>query len=379
VNLRELKSMTYGLLNDASQQAVNFGTIVGYLNIAQNVLGNLLWNVDREKFLGINYQSTVNGTRDYSTPTDLRELVRVTIGNYEATRFPVRDLNAINANTLYRGVWPNQIWYNEMEGTAPGKTTVRIFPTPIAGAGGDGVAGTATASSTTTITLPTGVGASAVDDFYNGMTIYFVTGAVAGTTAIVTDYVGSTRVVTFAVQTDPGLASVVIGDYDLLLWYYRRPVDFHVNGTYDGIATGVGATSTILDTAAPFNTTATTNTDFWKNAQIRFTSGSNNGILRRVSSQTLASSTITFTPVVVTATTTGDTYELDQMSILPEHVHYLMPYYAAGLASSKVGMDGSSFMGLWNAEIEAMRRRLVDNVEVNIPGEVSQGAAKARQ
>ena len=378
MNLRELKSTTYALLGDASQQGVNFGTIISYLNVAQTVLGNLLWNVDREKFLGIDYQSTSTGTRDYSTPSDLRELVRVTIGNYEATRLPVRDLNATQANTLYRGVWPNQIWYNEMEGTLPGKTRVRIFPTPITGSGTTGVTGTATASSTITITLPTGIGASADDDAYNGMTLLFTSGVLSGTSVTVTDYTGSTRVVTFATIVDPGLASVVIGTLDLGMWYYRRPRDFHVKGIAEGAATATGSTLTILDTSVPYNTTATGYTDFWKYAQVRMTSGSNEGIFRRVVSQTLATSTITLDTALPTATATADTFEIDQMSILPEHVHYLMPYYAAALAAPKVGMDGAQFMNIWNNEIASMGSRLTSNVEVNIPGEVSQGTQRAR-
>lgn len=314
MNLRELKSQTYALLGDASQQKVNFGIVVGYLNIAQTILGNLLFNVDREKFLAIDSQTTTNAISDYQTPIDLREIVRVVVGRsatvrgYEATRMPARDLNAVEMNTLYRPVYPNQIWYNEMEGTEPGKTTVRIFPTPITGSG-------------------------------------------------------------------------VVASTGLTIWYYRKPVDFHVLGTYDGVATGVGTTTTVIDTAAPYNTTATTNTDFWKYAMWRGTSGSNNGIIRRVLSQTPASSTFTFasSPVLPTATTTSDTFELDQMSILPDYTHYLMPYYAAALASPQAGMDGSHLMARWDRELEMIGSRLMNNIEVNIPGQVSQGAAARAQ
>lgn len=308
-SLRDLKSLTYALLDDASQQAVNFGIIVGYLNIAQDIIGNLLWNVDREKFMNIDTQSATNGVADYPTPSDLRELVRVVVNTkYEYTRFPARDLNALNQNTLYRSVYPNQMWYSEKEGSAPGKTIVRLFPTPATGAGA--------------------------------------------------------------------------GSSNLDIWYYRRPMPFHVNGTQDGVATSSGSvgasTSTLLDTGLVYNTTATGYTDFWKYAQVRLTSGNNAGRICRLVSQTLASSTLTLDVVLPTATATSDTYEIDQMSILPEYTHYLMPYYAAGLAASKVGKDGTVYRQYFFDELEQMRQRLVNNVEINIPGEVSQGVQRAR-
>lgn len=70
------------------------------------------------------------------------------------------------------------------------------------------VTGTATAGAASTITLA--AGASAVDGFYNGMPIAITGGAGSGQTAIITDYVGSTRVCTVARPwtTTPGATSV---------------------------------------------------------------------------------------------------------------------------------------------------------------------------
>ena len=63
-------------------------------------------------------------------------------------------------------------------------------------------ADTAQATSTTTITLATG--ASATNDTYNGMTVYIASATLgAGQLAVISDYVGSTRVATVPTWTAP--------------------------------------------------------------------------------------------------------------------------------------------------------------------------------
>jgi hypothetical protein len=57
--------------------------------------------------------------------------------------------------------------------------------------------GTATAGAASTITLQ--VGSSAVDDFYNGRVIRITGGTGAGSSGLISDYVGATRVATVAV------------------------------------------------------------------------------------------------------------------------------------------------------------------------------------
>ena len=66
---------------------------------------------------------------------------------------------------------------------------------------------TAQAGGATSITLDTG--ASAVDDTYNGLTIYIVSGTGAGQSKAITDYVGSTKVATVSTWgTNPDNTSV---------------------------------------------------------------------------------------------------------------------------------------------------------------------------
>jgi len=71
------------------------------------------------------------------------------------------------------------------------------------------VTGTATAGGAGTITLA--AGASAVDDFYNGMVISITSGTGNGHIGLITDYVGSTKVATVQASTAtfvPGASSV---------------------------------------------------------------------------------------------------------------------------------------------------------------------------
>jgi hypothetical protein len=70
------------------------------------------------------------------------------------------------------------------------------------------VTGTATAGGAGTITLA--AGASAVDDFYNGMVISITSGTGNGHVGLITDYVGSTKVATVQASTTtfvPGASS----------------------------------------------------------------------------------------------------------------------------------------------------------------------------
>ena len=67
--------------------------------------------------------------------------------------------------------------------------------------------GTAQAGASTTITLAST--ASAVDDFYNGLTLYITSGTGAGQSRVITDYVGSTKVATVAAWViNPDVTSV---------------------------------------------------------------------------------------------------------------------------------------------------------------------------
>ena len=113
-------------------------------------------------------------------------------------------------------------------------------------------------------------------------------------------------------------------------------------------------------------------TGFWTGAQIRFTSGNNDGLIRRVTTLTPGSSQFTV-DALPTGTTTNDKYEIDQYPVLPDHLHHLMIYYAAAGLAPKRGIDRTRFIERWEKEFEDIRRRYQDNIDANVPGSRSQG------
>jgi len=65
----------------------------------------------------------------------------------------------------------------------------------------DPICGTAAAGAATSITIPSSMSPSKVDDYYNGVSIEVASGTGADTRVLVSDYVGSTRVLTLASGT----------------------------------------------------------------------------------------------------------------------------------------------------------------------------------
>lgn len=306
MNLRELKSFVYSLIQDPGEEACQFGEVVSYLNIGQSVLASVLWNIEREKFLGIQNFSvdssspvspdqTRSATGDYLCPADLNEIVRVTLNGVECNRHPVRELNALTKNTLYRPVKGSQQFFSEIGDTA-GRTKIRIAPVP--------------------------------DE---------------------ADAIG--------------------------IWYFKKPTDFHELGSYEGTSTA-GSTTTVTCTAAPMIGAGGDDT-FWANAEIRLTSGAGGliGQKRRVTSYNVATGVFTFDALAASAGT--NTFELDQVSIIPSQHHHLIGYYAAALAAPKKGMDPQQFWGVWNDHMNMLKRKYQDNVEANVAGDSPAGVRGA--
>jgi hypothetical protein len=142
------------------------------------------------------------------------------------------------------------------------------------------VTGTATAGSAGSITLA--AGASATDDAYVGMIISITSGTGSGSTGVITDYVGSTKVATVQATTasfTPGASSAysiaanvgykpVSSSFDSVTIYYNNDGVLHkatgCRGTFS-LSAEVGAIPTIdfeftgiynapTDTAAPAST-----------------------------------------------------------------------------------------------------------------------------
>lgn len=84
----------------------------------------------------------------------------------------------------------------------------------------------------------------------------------------------------------------------------RQELARHMQDSWIGIATG-GSTLTVVDTKL------TQGNNFWRNAWVLLTSGTNNnGQIRQASGSTLSSNTVTFAPAVTDAVAAAATYEL---------------------------------------------------------------------
>jgi hypothetical protein len=122
--------------------------------------------------------------------------------------------------------------------------------------------GTAQGGGSNTITLDTS--ASAVNDFYNGAVVRILSGAGAGQSAIISDYVGATKVATvgqtWATQPDnssvfaiyplgsiPGATAPTAGEVADAVWEEAR-ADHATSGTYgEGVALATGQAAAIAD------------------------------------------------------------------------------------------------------------------------------------
>ena len=300
MDLKQLLSATGSMIGDPAFRQIQKPETISFFNMAQQELVSMVWDFDKTKFLVVNTQTSTSGTADYLVPANMRQIVRVLYAGKEYRPIAPEDLEALTDNEYKRPIKGVSGFYVEMQGSEPGRSQVRIFPTP----------------NTTT----------------------------AG---------------------------------EIEIWYYQAGRDFHPQGVYSGIATG-GSTTTLLDTGAPFMTTGTAYTDFWLGANILFTNANNDGQFRRVKTVTEASGTFTLDSALPTAAASTNTYEIRQVSILPPHLHHIMPYYAAWLAAPQVGKDGTPFKVTWESFIQGLKSRYLENVRVHLPGEVLPGIAPLR-
>jgi len=174
------------------------------------------------------------------------------------------------------------------------------------------------------------------------------------------------------------------GTENIKVWYFRKPTDFHELGTYDGTTTSDGSTTpfiTLIDTKIPFTgTTDGTMNSFWVGAQIRFTSLLNNNQRSRVTTHAISTDTLTF-DAVSDRVLTGTTYELDQVSVIPDQYHHLIAYYAAFMAAMKLGQP-APWMQQVQLELDMLKAKWLSNVEAggtgHMPGTASDRVEHAR-
>lgn len=313
MNLGEMISMVSQLLGDTKEEKVYRPEIIQFINMGQNIVSGVLVNIERESWLAIDLATIAQGSTDadseFSLPTDLRHLVRlstsISVGGQpvECVRWPAGNIASLLKNTAIQPLRGARHYCVELGGRtadyAPGQSRVRIYPNKVSG---DLItlyyikrgqefkdvdvwdstltsAGSTTTFRDTTLPYSGGSARTGVTDAWVGAEVFFRTGAAKGQRS---------RVTAFA----PGAAG---------------------SGTYG---------------------------------------------------------TCTVSPAFGVAPASGDSYALSKVSIIPPQHHHLICYYAAALGAPKVGLDPMEFMGHFENEMDRMRKKWIDNVTANVVGQI---------
>jgi hypothetical protein len=161
----------------------------------------------------------VASTELYSLPVDCKKIVMIEY-MFDSLYYPIkntnyRDLFQYSSAANFSFIDMEEKRYYELDSqigivpTPVGAVTagIRVTYYPHAGHLHSGlVAAVAGTGPTTTVTLATG--ASTDDDAYNGQYLHIVSGTGAGQKALISDYVGATKVATVVFATAPTTASV---------------------------------------------------------------------------------------------------------------------------------------------------------------------------
>lgn len=178
--------------------------------------------------------TTTEGTREYDLKTTTNPFADIMDISESGVNYDVNASTSNNQTLTYKPIWelnkefpgwrgvsnsiPQHYYYKKAQ------KTIGLYPEPNAANAGlylhvNGYhlpkilnAGTAAAGTTTTLTLATGSATvpspSITNDYYNGLYVEIYSGTGAGQKLLITDYVGSTRKITFATATTPSTDSV---------------------------------------------------------------------------------------------------------------------------------------------------------------------------
>jgi hypothetical protein len=95
----------------------------------------------------------------------------------------------------------------------------------------------------------------------------------------------------------------------------RRSIAANLDQPPSGTATGNGSTTTLLDT------NYIGGDDEFNGGWLVFTSGTNDGLIRRVTDYATSTGTLTFKPAATASTATNDTYEFWRSEYPPDRIH----------------------------------------------------------
>lgn len=175
--------------------------------------------IERERLIKTATTAGVASQELYDAPADLLDIVRVTYGGVECTRFPVTELGALATNRLREPTKGLQQFFYELAKPTgvPGRGQIGIRPVPNDTANivvyyvpmpvrrYKAVQGTTTGAGTTTTALDSVLSAYP-DDFWNDTQFRILTGPMRGQFRNVSDFSSGTGTITWttAIEAAPG-------------------------------------------------------------------------------------------------------------------------------------------------------------------------------
>jgi hypothetical protein len=273
--------------------------------------------------------------RLYRIPQDVIRVNAVSIKYAGTTDYlhlpPVNEKNITDGVTRGGTSGYPDGWYLSKD-----RTRIGLVAVPALG----GFDGLTTAGNTTTMTLETG--ASTADDTYNDMTVTILSGAAQGQTTTVSDYVGSTLVVTFddTLTASVGAgARVQIGRETMNVEYTAKGNSYSIQALSTSVATAVGTPryNSIPVTAGSYTP------DYFKGCEVRFTDTTTTTILQGNKTRVLSSygSVLTVFPELLTAPVNADAVEINSCPNTPDEYHHMLSHYVVARVLERIDRGAS--------------------------------------
>ena len=157
---------------------------------------------------------------------------------------------------------------------------------------------------------------------------------------------------------------------NISVYYVARVIDLSPYGSHNGVVTAVTSTTVFTDTGLPLHSLIA---DFWINGEIFWksdggTGANRTGVVSRVVSNT-ETGIITLVDAMPSAPEVGDTYEIDQVSIIPDQHHDMMAFYAAAQGMVRTQRDPRAYLSMYQDGVASIRRRWTSDIEATAVGE----------
>ncbi len=377
MTLREMISTAYAMIGDIAEEKVERGEMVQFLNDAQQIMGNFLVNIVRQKFARYTTIDLVSGTELYDLPNDFSDPIRVRYNGIETNWRDVAQLGALERNKLHLPVANRQHFYYVLGGSGPfPQIGLRPVPSAAAAAGlelwyyrrptpfrPEGMyEGTLAASAGISLTkfkdpgMPYAAAAEQAGEgiFWDNGLVRFTKGKNSGIERRVTqfeaegsgDYFNTTSASGANTQVFSTEASSVDDTYNGLTLTFLSGT---LSGESQTISDYVGSTGEF--TTAAFSGNAASG-DTFKVGDGNF------GV-------------ITLESKLPNLPVNTDEYEIDQVSSIPDEYHHLVVLYAASLAAPKAAANRDELYGTWMEAIKSLTAKYTENVAPPLSGDVN--------